>query len=140
MAVSQAFVDADVIVRFLTGDDPQKQLASARLLERAEQGLVELHTPVTTIADVVHVLTSPRLYRLDRHEVSAMMVALLQAANIKIQNREAVIKALTLFGGSKLDFGDALIAASMLEADINMLYSYDRDFDKLEGLRRTEPK
>lgn len=139
MAVSQAFIDADVIVRFLTGDDPQKQLAAARLLEHAEQGLVELHTPVTTIADVVYVLTSPRLYRIDRSELSAMMVALLQATRIKIQNREAVIKALTLFGGSKLDFGDALIAASMLEEGIDVLYSYDRDFDKLEGLRRSEP-
>ena len=72
-----AFVDADVIVRLLTGDDPAKQDRATRLFERVEQGKVRLTTPVTTIADVVYVLSSPRLYSVERARVAAMLIALL---------------------------------------------------------------
>ncbi len=40
---------------------------------------------------------------------------------------------------TNLDFGDAMIAASMEQARTQALYSYDRDFDKLPGLVRLEP-
>ena len=31
------FIDTDVIIRFLTGDDPQKQAAAITLFEQVEQ-------------------------------------------------------------------------------------------------------
>ena len=134
-----AFVDADVIVRLLTGDDPAKQDRATRLFERVEQGKVRLTTPVTTIADVVYVLSSPRLYGVERAKVSAMLIALLRLPSLAVPQEESVMRALSLFGASKIDFGDALIAASMLADDADTLYSYDRDFDNLAGIRRLEP-
>lgn len=134
-----AFIDADVIVRFLTGDDPAKQERATHLFERVEQGKVRLTTPVTTIADVVYVLSSPRLYGVERARVAAMLIALLRLPGFVVPQGESVTRALSLFGASKIDFGDAFIAASMLTDDTDTLYSYDRDFDKLTGIRRLEP-
>lgn len=62
--MSAPFVDADVVVRLVTGDDPGKQAAARRLFDRVEAGDLVVATPVTTIADAVYVLASPRLYAL----------------------------------------------------------------------------
>lgn len=56
------FVDTDVIIRLLTGDDPVKQAQAASLFEQVEQGKLSLAAPDTVIADAVFVLASPRLY------------------------------------------------------------------------------
>ncbi len=53
--MTQSFIDADVIIRFLTGDDSTKQAAARRLFDRAVRGELELSTPSTTIADCIHV-------------------------------------------------------------------------------------
>jgi predicted nucleic acid-binding protein len=55
------FIDTDVIIRFLTGDDPRKQAAAAALFQRIEQGALTVAAPVMVIADAVFVLHSPRL-------------------------------------------------------------------------------
>lgn len=134
-----AFIDADVIVRFLTGDDLKKQAAATRLFERVEQNELRITTPVTTIADVVYVLASPRLYHVSRPKVAALLTALLSLPGFDMPQRESVLRAIALYGSSKLDFGDALIAASMLTDRAEVLYSYDHDFDRLTGIKRVEP-
>ena len=66
--MNEAFVDANVIIRLLTGDDPQKQRASLRLFQDVRDGRLIRHTPVTTVADAVYMLTSPRHYQKSRAE------------------------------------------------------------------------
>lgn len=137
--MSDAFLDADVIVRLLTNDDPHKQERAAALFGQVEKGQLRLTTPVTTIADTVYVLSSPRLYHLPRSEIAALLTPLVRLPHFKIKNRRAVLKALELYSGTHLDFGDALIAASMLGTKSQMVYSYDVDFDHVEGITRKEP-
>jgi predicted nucleic acid-binding protein len=137
--MGSAYIDADVIVRFLTGDDPKKQQRATQLFERVERGEVQITTPVTTVADVVYVLSSKRLYAVERPKIAAMLIALLRLPGFAMKQSESVLRALTLYGSSDLDFGDALIAASMLTDGVDALYSYDRDFDKLTGIQRLEP-
>jgi predicted nucleic acid-binding protein len=137
--MDSAYIDADVIVRFLTGDDPKKQQRATQLFERVERGAIQIATPITTFADVVYVLSSRRLYAVERPKIAAMLNALLRLPGFVVQQRESVLRALTLYGASNLDFGDAMIAASMLTDGVDALYSYDRDFDKLTGIQRIEP-
>jgi predicted nucleic acid-binding protein len=137
--MSDAYVDADVIVRLLTGDDAGKQRRAARLFERVERGEIRLRTPVTTIADVIYVLTSPRLYAVPRGDAAEMVKVLVRLPGFDVGRRESVLGALDLFAASRLDFGDALIAAEMAWDGTLALYSFDRDFDRLTGLRRREP-
>ena len=51
----------------------------------------------------------------------------------------AITEALQIYASSKLDFGDAMIAASMRLDGLATLYSYDRDFDRLADVTRLEP-
>jgi predicted nucleic acid-binding protein len=137
--MADPFVDADVIIRLLTGDDLQKQRRAAHLFERVERKEITLRTPVTTIADVVYVLSSPRLYAKSHEQIADMLRYLVRLPNFLVDQREEVLGALDLFANTNLDFGDALIASSMAMSESEILYSYDRDFDRLLGLMRHEP-
>ncbi len=137
--MTQPFIDTDVIIRFLTGDDPEKQAAASALFEQVEQGLLSVQAPDTVIADAVYVLSSPRLYHLARSDVQQMLAALVRLPQFHVQNRWSVLQALDLYASTRLDFGDALIIASMQQQGSKVLYSYDADFDQIEGITRREP-
>jgi predicted nucleic acid-binding protein len=138
--MSDPFVDTDVIIRLLTGDDPQKQAAAAALFERVERGQAMVAAPDTAIADAVHVLASPRLYHLPRPQVSALLTTLARLPNFHVGNRQAVLRALEMYATTDLDFGDVFLVASMEQAGSDVIYSYDKGFDKLQGITRHEPR
>lgn len=137
--MADAFVDTDVIIRLLTGDDPRKQAEAAALFEAVEAGQLSIAAPDTVIADAVYVLSSPRLYHLPRPEIQALLAALLRLPNFRIENRRAVVEALEIYASTNLDFGDAMIVASMRQARSATVYSYDADFERLDGIDRRVP-
>lgn len=137
--MSETFVDTDVIIRLLTGDDPAKQASAAALFEQVEAGTLDLTAPDTVIADAVFVLSSPRLYRRSRPEVAALLTPLVRLPHFHVQQRRTVLRALEIYGATHLDFGDTMIAAAMELARSPFLYSYDADFDRLSGIERREP-
>ena len=133
------FVDTDVIVRLITGDDPAKQQAARALFKQVEGGQIELAAPVTMIADATYVLGSPRLYALPRQAVASALRTLVRLPAFRVQDRQAVLRALSIYGSTNLDFGDAFIIASMDATGSTLLYSYDRGFDRVQTITRLEP-
>lgn len=138
--MSGACLDTDVLIRLLTGDDPQKQAAAAVLLNQVEAGALTLDAPDTVIADAVYVLSSPRLYALPRTEVRELLVPLVRLPGFRVRQRRLVLRALDLYAAVTIDFGDAMVAATMEQSHASVLYSYDRDFDRLAGITRVEPQ
>ena len=137
--MSSPFIDTDIVIRYLTGDDPKKQAQSAALLRRVENGALVVAAPVTVFADCVFVLSSPRLYHLPRVEVAALLMPLVRLPHLVIRNRRELIQALGLYANTSLDFGDCMIVASMQLSGASIVYSYDQDFDGLAGIIRKEP-
>ena len=137
--MTQPFIDTDVIIRFLTGDDLRKQAAAATLFEQIEQGLLTVTAPDTVIADAVYVLSSPRLYHIARSEVRELLTPLVRLPHFRVQNDASVLRALDLYASTNLDFGDTLIIASMEQQNSHILYSYDTGFDRVQGITRREP-
>lgn len=137
--MSIPFVDTDVIIRLLTGDDPAKQAAARALFEEVEQRRLTLAAPDTVIADAVYALASPRLYALARAQVAALLTPLVRLSHFEVRNKSSVLQALALYETTSLDFGDLLIVASMQHAHADTLYSYDKGFDRIAGVIRREP-
>ncbi len=136
---SDGYIDTDVIIRYLTGDDPEKQAAAAELLARVQTGEVSLNLIDRVIADALFVLTSPRQYALPRHETSAALSTLVALPGLVMRNKRTVLNALHLFSSTRLDFRDCMIVAAMRSSDTSTLYSYDRDFDQFDDIERVEP-
>jgi predicted nucleic acid-binding protein len=133
------FIDANVFLRFLTRDDLAKAERVKALLEQAEQGEVELTTSESVICELVFVLSSPRLYNLNRERVRLLLLPLVSLRGLKLLSRTVFLRALDLYAGTSMDFVDALVVAHMEARKVTELYSYDKHFDGVSGIRRLEP-
>jgi predicted nucleic acid-binding protein len=133
------FIDANVFLRFLTRDDPVKAERVKTLLERAQRGEVSLCTSESVITELVFVLSSPRLYKLRREEVRAVLSPIVGLKGLKLPSRKALLRALDLFAATSMNFVDALAVAQMEVGGISEIHSYDEHFDSLQGITRLEP-
>ncbi len=138
--MNDAFVDTDVIVRFITGDDPTKMAAASRLFTAVENKQLSLYCPVTVIADALYVLTSRNLYAIDRRLAADAVTALVDLPEFHVAEKSVVRAALDLYASTRIDFGDAVLVAAMAAAEIPTLYSFDAEFDRFPSVRRVEPR
>lgn len=132
-------IDTNLFIRALTNDHPTQSAAAGALFQRIERGELTVEAPVTTIADAVFVLASPRLYNLPRPQVQALLTTLVRLSHLRIAQRPMVLRALALYGSSTLDFGDCCLVAQLQESGGTEIYSFDRDFDRIAGITRREP-
>lgn len=134
-----AYIDTDVIIRLLTGDDEQKRQAATNLFEKVASGELVLSTPETAISDAVFVLSSPILYRLSKPKIRDLLVPLLHYPNFRVENKQAIIAALDYYADKNIDFTDALLTVLTQQSAEKTIYSYDHDFDKFTDIKRLEP-
>jgi predicted nucleic acid-binding protein len=134
------FLDTNIFLRFLVQSDVAKAEACRRLFRALESGDEEATTSESVIAEVVYVLGSKRHYGLDPAMLRSRLAPLLQLNGLKLPHRESFVLALEFYvQHTPLDFEDALTAAHMRREGIETVKSYDRDFDRIPGLRRVEP-
>lgn len=132
------WLDTNIILRYLTGDDPVKAQACLALFQRVQQGAEELVIGEANIAEVTYVLTSQ--YGLDHIEIASRLRPLLLMPNLKLPQKRVVQQALERYAISpQLDFEDALIIEHMTRLGIDKIVSYDRDFDRIPEVERQEP-
>ena len=108
MAASVA-IDASVLVRFLTGDDPAQSAAAADLFRAAQAGKVKLVIPTCTIQEAVYVLE--RLYHLKPVEIDPKLLSVLAIHNVDAPDARWLLEALQFYRAKNSDFGDALLCA-----------------------------
>jgi predicted nucleic acid-binding protein len=134
-----SFVDANVFLRLLVRDDPERTAACLAVFRAAERGEVELVTSEAIIAEIVYVLNSPRLYRLPRADAVGLVLPLVEIRGLRIDHKRTIVSALELFAESNLDFVDCLAVAHVTRTGCDCVISYDRHFDSVPGLVRREP-
>jgi len=133
------FLDANVLLRVLTNDDPEKAQQCFDLLRKAERGEVQLATSEHVIAEVVYVLSSPRLYHLPAKRIRDLLLPILGLRGLKLPSRQVYRRALDIYALHNADFGDTLTVAHMRKWEVRTILSYDRHFDRIEGVERQEP-
>jgi predicted nucleic acid-binding protein len=131
------FIDANVIIRFLTHDEPAQAARCDALFQRvsAKRETVELSEIV--VADVVWTLHSH--YRLPKEQIREFVSTLLIQPTVQLPDKARILEALSLFANENVDFSDALMATHLKSHGIEEIYSYDRDFDRIAGIKRVEP-
>ena len=132
------YVDANVILRYLTNELAEHAESATRVFARAAQGVETLLVDDVTIAEVVWTLKS--LYRKPRQEITETLLGFISSDGLICQNRQSVSRALILFNEKNIDFTDALLCARMAEAGESEVYSFDRHFDRVPGIRRIDPR
>ena len=129
------FLDTNVVLRYLTGDQPGKAQRCAALLERP--GREPLYTTALVVAEVIWLLVGR--YEFPKARVVEAIRRLLNTPRIMLEEREVMLMAVQLFEQHPIDFIDAYHGALMRARGIGTLYSYDEDFDRIPHLKRLEP-
>ncbi len=134
------FIDTNIFIRFVAEDDPAKTEACGRLFARVREGREEVVCTETIIAEIAYVLSGRSLYRLAHAEIAARLRPILGLPGLKLPGKRRCLRALDIYASNpSLDFEDALTVAHMEEHHIDEIVSYDRDFDRIPGIRRIEP-
>ena len=135
------FLDTNVILRYLTRDGrSQGRGLLPAVPERQERG-EELFTCEAIVTEVVYVLSSPRAgYRLSHDDIRARLVPILSLRGLRLLHKRVYVRALDIYASfPSLDFEDALAVAHIERQGITEIVSYDRDFDRVVQVQRTEP-
>jgi len=133
------FVDTNIFLRFLTRDDPIKAEQCRALLYTASEGESKLYTTDLVFAELIWVLQSPKTYNLSPPEIRDLVIPLAMIKGLTFPAKKFFLEIMELFVSYNVDFIDAYNTVMMQSQDIDLIYSYDSDFDLLENVTRTEP-
>jgi predicted nucleic acid-binding protein len=134
-----AFLDANVILRYLLRDDESKAQRCLKLLERAERREIALRTTDLVVAELVWVLESPVTYNLPREKVKELLLPVIFLPGLKLPGKKLYRQIFELYVDQGIDFIDAYNAVHMGKQGLTRIYSYDSDFDRIAGVSRVEP-
>ena len=132
------FLDTNILVRYLTGDDPQKAQASFELLVRVERGEEPVVTTDLVIAETVFVLQS-KSYSLSRDRIRELVEPVIEMRGLRLPQKSLYYRVFDLYCQKRISFTDAYNAAYMASQGLTEIYSYDKDFDRIESVVRVEP-
>lgn len=116
-------IDTNLLVRYLTEDDPQKAKAVDALLSRAEKGELKILIPSIVVAELVWVLES--FYRMRSHRISELVEAILSTPGIEVTEKLIIASALQLYRIKNIDFIDAWIMEFARHRGIKTIYTFD---------------
>jgi predicted nucleic acid-binding protein len=128
-----AFVDANVLIRHLTGDPPDQAERATRYLRDAD----ELLLPDLILAEVTYVLES--FYDTPRAQVAATLRSILAFPAIRVIDADLLQRVIEVYDVIRLDFADAYLVASAERTGIGVIASFDHGIDRATTIRREEP-
>ncbi|MBI3021628.1 MAG: type II toxin-antitoxin system VapC family toxin [Candidatus Omnitrophica bacterium] len=130
------FVDVNVVMYAAGGPHPHKE-PSMRFLRRAALGELEAVSDTEVLQELLyrywHVKIIEQGVALVEHVVQVVPIIL------PVAKADVLLARTLLTQHRALEPRDAIHAAVMFNHGITQLYSYDRHFDSIPGLRRLEP-
>jgi predicted nucleic acid-binding protein len=129
-------VDANVILRFVLGDDPRLSAKAAAIFRAVEAGEVALACDPVNLAEAVWVLSSH--YHAPCEAIAEALLPLVKASGFHLPDKDRYLRALELYGQGRLRFGDACACATAEVASQGRLISFDRRLSRVPGIERME--
>jgi len=124
-------IDTNLLVRYLTDDDPQKAKAVDVLLNRAGKGELRILIPSIVVAELVWVLESS--YKMIADEIAKLVEAILNTPGIDVQDKRIIKAALSLYRTKEIDLIDAWIIEFARARGAKKIYTFDKKHFKDTG-------
>jgi len=124
-------LDTNILVRYLTQDDPVQSRQVTELIERRLTGEEPGFVSVVVMAETVWVLE--RAYRFSDNDIAAAIEHMLQIGVLVVDSEQEIFTAMTALRQGHGSFGDALIAALSAKAGCSRTLTFDRKALRLAG-------
>ncbi len=132
------FLDTNILLRYLTNDNIPKAKRAFGLLLRVEQGEEKVITSPLVIFETIFTLQS--FYKLPRQEIKDLVLPIISLRGLYLPGKNVYYPAFDFYVTQNVSFADAYNAAYMMSEHVSDIYSWDTDFDKIEGITRLEPE
>lgn len=126
-------LDTNILVRYLTQDDPIQSAKATQILERR---LTEENPGfVSIVAMVETVWVLERAYDLTARQIAAAVERILQIDVLVVQNEPEIFMAAIALKDGRGPFADALIAALGTKANCSVTLTFDRKALRISGFK-----
>jgi predicted nucleic acid-binding protein len=132
------FVDASVFVhafikpkRELKPHEIKIKQAAQKIVKRINEG-EKIAISVVNMTEIANILEA----HMSLDEALSIEEFLIRFAKLVTVNKQQYLEAIKIAKEKKVGLNDALTYVIMLKNKIYEIYSFDKDFDKLEGIQR----
>ena len=133
-------LDTNVIIRFLTNDDPVLSPRAYTLFTQLDAGAAAASLTEAVLVEAVQVLSSRNLYNRPRADIARHLGNIIRFQGVKLPRKRRYLRALELYvAWPALSFVDALLAVYAEESSPPTVISFDEGFDRLPGITRLAP-
>jgi predicted nucleic acid-binding protein len=101
------------------------------------KGEIQLRISDIVVFEVV--FTLERRYRHEKARIQQAVLPLIELPGIMLSGKARYPTVFEIYVGRNISFADAYHAVVMQESDVEEVVSFDRDFDRVDGIRRIEP-
>jgi predicted nucleic-acid-binding protein len=122
-------LDTNVVIRYVTQDDPRQAAAATRLFEKTLTAENPGFVSLITLCEISWVLSDA--YGVQRDRVRAVVEGLLGSKQVVVESTELVWKALRAWQDSAADFSDALIGEVSAANGARHVATFDKAAAKL---------
>ena len=131
------FIDTNIFIRFFVNDGSKECKNVERFFNKLVAANTKYMTSTMVIAEIVWVLE--KYYKMDKKNVCENIRLILDTPNIIIKEKQTLHDSIEIFRKQNIDFIDAYNYTCALKNSSSEIISYDRHFDRLNLLKRTEP-
>ena len=127
-----AWLDTNVILRFLLKEDPQLFQAVEPLFLQTEQGDLEIYIHPIIIAELIWTLES--YYEYSKEKIAEVMIQLVEAKGVVVPDKEVIVGALQDYKEKNVDFIDSYLVQYANKKGPLTVYTLDKKhFSRLNG-------
>lgn len=121
-------VDANIVIRYLTKDDPNLFIKAKQYFIDAASGKSKIYLDSVTVAEIVWVLTS--FYKYPRINISEPLLKILSQQWVLSDRKSIIISALTFFTTHTLSYIDCYLHC-LAKAKNLSLATFDKKLSKI---------
>ena len=131
------FLDTNILLRHLLGDEPTQSPKATAYVQAIEQGRCRAHISDIVIFEVV--FTLERGYRRSKAEIEGALLSLIELPGVLLPTKRKFREVFRLYVERNISFADAYHVVMIQKLGLTQIVSFDRDFNRFATLTRVEP-
>lgn len=129
------FADANIFLRFILKDNEVLAKKSRNYFTQAKARKIIILVLSEIVLEIEYVLR--KVYSIPRKEIASQLSDLINASYFKIDERSIYDQAMRIYQDTTVDLVDIFLLLKAKEKNAQVL-SYDKDFDKLDKMLKTQ--
>ncbi|MBE3115536.1 MAG: PIN domain-containing protein [Actinobacteria bacterium] len=131
------FLDTNIFLRYFLKENESVFRRLEKLFSEIILGNIIGVANAMIIAEVVWVLS--RSYKWNKEKICDNIEFILITPNIRFKDKAILVNAVNVYKEKNISFIDAYNYSFIRANGVTEIYSFDRDFDELQDVKRLEP-